>query len=89
MISFSGRAVGSCPKRRGRSGALPSAAVCRAFAKSPEGQGEGGMEKDPKVCSFSTSRSTLEPWFYGGQVSQGTELQGESNSIFRKNNWKL
>lgn len=88
-VSSSGTAAGSCPERRGRRGALPPAAVRRAFAKSPEGQGEGGMEKDPQVGAVSTSRSTLEPWFYDGQVSQGTELQGESNSIFRKNNWKL
>jgi len=52
-------------------------------------QGEGGHEKDPKVCSFNTYCLTLEPWFYDGQVSQGTKLQGESNAIFRKNNWKL
>jgi len=68
---------------------LPPAAVWLALGKSAGQEGEGGQEKDPKVCSFSTSRLTLEPWFCDGQVSQGTELQGESNSIFRKNNWKL
>lgn len=53
------------------------------------GDRERGQERDPKVCSFNTHCLTLEPWFYDGQVSQGTELQGESNAIFRKNNWKL
>lgn len=68
---------------------VPSATECLEPVKSPERQGEGGQEMDPKVCSFNTSCLTLESWLYDGQVSQGTKLQGESNSIFRKNNWKL
>lgn len=62
--------------------------LCLALVKNPKLH-KARAKNDPKVFFINTYYLTFEPCLDDGQMSQGTKLQGVSNSIFRKNNCKL